>query len=174
MEPALPSGIPGDGEALKAATRELDEILLERRDAERIADLEVGRLAGGSLRVDEELAVSLEKPRRHAAVVHADVVEISAHCLGGGGLHRQVVMRARPLPVLRRVALGAGGALDVCDWNCTGLTVHRRRELRHRRERLGLRIEPKSYEDRHPDQGDHGDEDNDAPPSGSAALGRSC
>ena len=65
VEPALPAlllrpRVPGDAERLQAAVREGDQVLLQRVDAERVADLEVGELAVGPVGVDEELAVAVK------------------------------------------------------------------------------------------------------------------
>src|SRR5262245_18476288 len=50
MEPALAARltrtrVPGDRQRLQAAARQLDQILLQRPDAKRVLDLEVGELA---------------------------------------------------------------------------------------------------------------------------------
>ena len=50
MEPALPAlvlraRVPRNAERLKPAFRQFDQILLQRRDAERVADFEVCELA---------------------------------------------------------------------------------------------------------------------------------
>ena len=74
MEPALPAlilgpRIPGDAERLQPAVREGDQILLQRIDAEGVADLEVVELAVRPVGGDEELAVAPEEARGHAAWV---------------------------------------------------------------------------------------------------------
>jgi hypothetical protein len=66
VKPALPAlilgpRIPGDAERLHPAVREGDQILLERVDAERVADLECAELAVRPVGDDEELAVAPEE-----------------------------------------------------------------------------------------------------------------
>src|SRR3990172_1845980 len=57
----LLAGAPGDRQAREAPAGELDQVLLERLDAEGELDLEVGGLAVRSLRVDEEPGLLPEK-----------------------------------------------------------------------------------------------------------------
>ena len=106
MEPALPAlvlgpRIPGDAERLDPAVREGDQVLLQRIDAERVADLEVAELAVRPVGGDEELAVALEEARGHAAVGEAGVIEVAEHRLGRRLLHRERVLRARATPPSR-------------------------------------------------------------------------
>ena len=66
MEPALAalllrSRIPRDRQRLFAAVGKIDQILLQRMHAERVADFVVVQLAIGTVGVDDELAVALRK-----------------------------------------------------------------------------------------------------------------
>ena len=80
MEPALAAlvrrpAVPGEAERLHPPVREGDQVLLQRVDAEDVADLEVGELAVRPVGVDEELAVPLEEPRGDVAVSERRAVE---------------------------------------------------------------------------------------------------
>jgi hypothetical protein len=66
VEPALPTlclraGAPGNTKGLQTATGKLDQVLLQRGNAEGVLDLEVGQLAVGAVGIDEELAVTGKK-----------------------------------------------------------------------------------------------------------------
>jgi len=79
MEPALPAliggpGVPRGAERLDPAVRQRDQILLQRVDAEGVADLEVVEVPIRRIGGDEEFPVTLEKPRSHAGVDEARVV----------------------------------------------------------------------------------------------------
>ena len=118
MKPALAAlglgpRIPGDGQRLKPPAGKLQQILLERRDAEHELDLVVGERAVGSVGAHDELAVPPRERRRHVAVAEMRVVEIAAHRGFVRRLHRERVMRALPVLDLRSVALRAGLAADV-------------------------------------------------------------
>ncbi len=114
VEPALSLGVPREGQALDAAAGELDQVLLERLDAERVPHLEVAHGAVRRLGVDEELPVLPEEARHDWKAGEARIVEIAEHCVFAGNLHRSVVMRARPRFERVSVALDAGGASDEC------------------------------------------------------------
>lgn len=67
MEPTLPAlalrpRVPCDAERLVAPAGKFDQILLQRLDAERVLDLEIGELAIRPVGADHEPAVALEKP----------------------------------------------------------------------------------------------------------------
>src|SRR6266481_188984 len=112
-EPVLPAGIPRDGQALQPPAGELDQVLLERRHAEGVLDLEVGRLAVRAFGVDEVLALSLEEARHGTGLAESHVPEIAEDGLVRGGLHGALVMRAEPFPRLLCMALGARAVADV-------------------------------------------------------------
>jgi hypothetical protein len=64
VEPApaallLRPAVPGNAKRLHPAVWKRDQILLQRGDAEGVADLEVGELAVWAVSVDEEFAVTL-------------------------------------------------------------------------------------------------------------------
>ena len=119
MEPALPAlrlrtRVPGDAERLQAAARELDQVLLQRRDAERVVDRVVGELAVGTVGADEELAVAPGKDRRGPRVRELCVIEIAQH---RSSRSATCIARSwcdpRHAPVLLGVALRADAAPDV-------------------------------------------------------------
>ena len=127
MEPALAAlflrpRVPGDAQRLHPSVGKGDQVLLQRGDAEDVADLEIGEFAVRSVGVDEELAVPPEEPRSDVPVGEGGIVEVAED--GGLGRlgHRQVVVRAAPRLALGLVAPGAGGAADV-----TGRRVRKRR-----------------------------------------------
>ena len=110
MEPALAAlllrpAVPGDRQRLQAAVGKLDQVLLQRIDAERVLDLEVGELAVGPVGLDEELSVLAEEARTHAVIVEARIVEIAEHRFVGRVLHGVLVLRAAP-----ELALPPGGS----------------------------------------------------------------
>ena len=112
-EPALAAGIlgpciPGHRERLQAAAWQLDEVLLQRLDAEGVLDFEVGELAVGAVGADEEFAVAFEEVRCDALVGELRVVEVAAHGLRGRVLHCSRVLRRGPCGVLLLVTGLAG------------------------------------------------------------------
>ena len=108
--------IPGKAQRLETSTGQRDQVLLQRIDAEDELDLVIRGFSAGFLaafRVDEELAVALEKARGALEMREGGVIEIAQHGGGRGMIHRQVVVRASPLRRLIRVALHAGVLADV-------------------------------------------------------------
>ena len=84
MEPALAAlvlrpAVPGDRQRLQPAVGKLDQILLQRIDAERVLDLKRGELAVGPIGLDEELSILAEEARSHAVMIEARIVEIAEH-----------------------------------------------------------------------------------------------
>ena len=73
------SRIPGDPERLQAATRQFDKILLKRRDAECIADREVGRFAIGAIRANPKFPVFLVKCAFDSVLIEIGAIETSEH-----------------------------------------------------------------------------------------------
>ncbi len=141
MEPTLTtlllrSRIPRDRQrlfsALVAVTGEVDQILLQRMHAERVADLVVVQLAVGSVRVDDELAVAPEERRRRPGVREFRVLEVAEHRGVARHLHCEVVIGAVPQRMFGLMATAAGFVAGVVrhgngDWS--------RRSWRHRRRR---------------------------------------
>ena len=121
MEPALAAdvlrpAVPGDRQRLQPAVGKLDEILLQRIEAERVLDLERGELAVRPVGLDQVLAVLAEKARAHAVMVERRIGEVAEHRLVGGVVHRVPVLRRAPQLRLRLMAAGAGLAADEgCD-----------------------------------------------------------
>src|SRR5512132_512467 len=117
MEPALAAlvlrpAVPGDAERLHPPVREGDQVLLQRVDAEGVADLEVGELAVRPVGVDEELAVPLDETRGDVAVRERRAVEGAENRLVRRFLHGEVVVRAAPGRRLGLVTARAGGDAD--------------------------------------------------------------
>ena len=117
MKPALAAfvlrpAVPGDRQRLQPAVRELDEILLQRIDAECVLHLERGELAVGTVGLDQELPVLAEEARTHAVIIEARIGEIAEHRFLGGVLHRVLVLGAAPQVRFGAVAAGAGLAAD--------------------------------------------------------------
>ena len=117
VEPALAAlvlraAVPGERERLQAAVGKLDEILLQRIDAEGVLDLEGGELAVGPVGLDQEFSVLAEEARVDAEIVEARIVEVAEHRAVGGVIHRELVLRGEPQLGLRLVAAGAGVAAD--------------------------------------------------------------
>ena len=118
VEPALAAVgfracIPAQAQHLVAAARELDQVLLQRIDPEGVGQRVVVKLAVGPLGTHDERAVTLEEGRGDAEPGEGRVVEVSEHGRRSRGLHREVVVRILPQPVLALVTRGAGIAADV-------------------------------------------------------------
>ena len=117
VEPPLPSfgrgsRIPGDIERLIAPIGKPDQVLLQRFDAERVRDLELGPLPGSTGGVDEKRFTAAEKTSSAAEVFERRVVEVAEYTFRGRGLHGAIVVGALPAPALLAVAIGAGQATD--------------------------------------------------------------
>ena len=140
------SRVPGDAERLDAAVRELDQVLLQGRRAERVTDLEIGELPVRAVGVDEVLPAAPEERRGHTRVSELRVGEVSEHARLARLLHGEVVMRALPLRDLLRVTALAGRAPDVGRRRQRGRRRPRRgrrgRSAARRRCRLGTRRAP--------------------------------
>jgi hypothetical protein len=91
---------------------QLDEILLQRRDAEGVLDLEIAEGSVRPVRVDPERAVAAEEAGRYARVRERGVVEVAEDGCRARVLHGCRVLRAAPLVELGRVAVGAAIAAD--------------------------------------------------------------
>src|SRR4026207_729113 len=66
MKPALAAfglrtAVPGGNQRLYSPTGKFDQVLLQRRDAKCVADLELGELAVGTVGADSELIIVLEE-----------------------------------------------------------------------------------------------------------------
>ena len=130
--------IPRDAERLHAPAGKLDQILLQRTNAERVLDLVVVKLAVRAVGVDEELSVAAEERRRRPRVLEFRVGEIAEDRLVVGGLHRQIVVRAAPGLGLLRVAPGARAAPDV--FGGRRLDCHRLSRRTHALNRRAVRL----------------------------------
>jgi len=117
VEPALAAFIlrprvPGDRQRLDTAIRELDQVLLQRVDAEGVLDLEGRELSVRPVGLDLELIAFAEEPRTHAVVVEDRIGEIAEYRLVGRLIHGVLVLRGAPEPRLRLVALRADFAAN--------------------------------------------------------------
>ena len=117
MEPVLAalllgSAVPCDRQRLNASIGEFDQILLQRKDAECVFHLESGKLAVGTVGLDQEFAVLTEEAGVHAVIVEAGIVEIAKNRVLGRMVHCLLVMRAMPQLSLCPMASGAGLAAD--------------------------------------------------------------
>jgi hypothetical protein len=113
VEPALALAVPSDLQRLQAPAGQGDQVLLQRRDAEGVAHLEVGQLAVGSVGADHELVAALEEAGGDALVLERGVVEVAAHRLLGRCGHGLRVVRLLPLPALLLMATEALLVVDV-------------------------------------------------------------
>jgi hypothetical protein len=112
VEPALAAfglrpRIPSDRERLHAPARELDQVLLQRVDAERVLDLVVGEPAVRTVGAHHERAVATEEARDNGSVRERRVVKIPEHGRVRRRLHRLLVVRTAPGLGFRRMARDA-------------------------------------------------------------------
>src|SRR5262249_54305116 len=119
VEPALAAllfrpAVPGDRQRLQAAVGKLDQVLLQRVDAESVFHLERGEPAVGPIGLDQKFPVLAEEAGMQAVVIEARVVEIAEHRLVGRVIHRQLVLRRAPERRLRLMTLCASLAADEC------------------------------------------------------------
>ena len=119
VEPALTTlvlrpAVPGDAESLHPAVGKGDQVLLQRVDAEDVADLEVAELAIRIVGVDEEFAAASEEPRGDAASGKRGAAKIAEHIGLARLLHGEVVMGSAPSRCFRFMAAGTGGTTDEC------------------------------------------------------------
>ena len=117
MEPALAAfvlwpAVPCNRQRLQPTVGELDEILLQRIDTERVLHLEGGELAVGAIGLDQGFSVFAEEARTHPKIIEARILEVAEHRLVGGVIHRVLVLRAAPELCLRPMATGTGLAAD--------------------------------------------------------------
>ena len=101
MEPALAAsilrpGVPRERQRLQAAVGKLDQILLQRLDAERVLDLKRRQLAVGPIGLDEKLPILAEEAGSHAVMVDSRIAEIAEHRFVVRMLHGKLVLRAVP------------------------------------------------------------------------------
>jgi hypothetical protein len=97
MEPALPArllwaAVPGNRQSLQTTVGKLDQILLQRLNAEGVFDLECGELAVGAVGLDQEFPVLAEKAGKCAVMIEACAIEVAGHRLVGRMLHGELVM----------------------------------------------------------------------------------
>src|SRR5262249_2296996 len=112
MKPALAAvrarpRVPRDAQRLEPAIREFDEVLLQRRDSERVLDLVVAKAAVGTVGAHHESAVAAREDRGDTRVGEPSVIEIRGDAPLGGRLHGELVVRAAPAIMFLDVALSA-------------------------------------------------------------------
>lgn len=78
--------------------------MLQRRDAEGIGHLEVGRFAIGARRVDPKLIAPTKESCGFFLAFKGHVIEVGRHRLGRSRLHCQLMVRALPILGLGQVA----------------------------------------------------------------------
>ena len=93
MEPAHLICVPGDIEDLKPTLVELDQVLLQGRDADGVFDLKQLTSTVRPLRFDEKLAVALGEFGLDAPVFEDRIVEIAENVLGTRHSQGPAVMR---------------------------------------------------------------------------------
>ena len=107
MEPFALGGVPGDSERLQPAPGKRDQVLLERLDTERVADLEVLERPIRAVGVDVEPCVPAEESGLDSEMVEGGAVEVAENRLLAGFLHGEVVVRIEPVAELLDVAAAA-------------------------------------------------------------------
>ncbi len=117
VKPALAAlvlrpAVPGDRQRLQAAIGKLDQILLQRINAEGVFDLERGELPVGPVGLNEKPAVLAEEAGSHAVIIKARIAEIAEHRFVVCMLHREAMLRAAPKLGFDSVAAGTGLAAD--------------------------------------------------------------
>src|SRR6202048_4500512 len=125
MKPALAAfflraAVPRDRQGLPAAVREVDQILLQRIDAEGVFHLEGGELSVRAVGLDKKFAALAEEPGAYVVIIEARVVEIAEHRRIVRVLHRVLVLGRTPQLRLLVVAARARLASDECR-ACRGL-----------------------------------------------------
>jgi hypothetical protein len=118
-EPRTPLGIPRQPECLEPAARLLDQVLLQRRATECVADVEPLRGAGLARDVDDVGVAVAAGPRSVDNGAREVTGDAGRRCFG----HRARVVRAAPARDLAGVAPQAQRRLDVA----RRLDVERRR-----------------------------------------------
>ena len=98
--------IPHDGKRLQAPGLNLDEILLQRFNAEGVDHRKASALPIGAQRFDRKRISVTNEPRRLLVVLHLRAAEVAKHGLRRRLLHRKVVMRPDPVLVLGLVTRG--------------------------------------------------------------------
>src|SRR5262245_62179575 len=108
----LRATVPGNRQRLQPTVGKLDQILLERIDAEGVFDLEGAERSVRPVGLDEEFAVFAEEARVHIVIVETRVVEVAEHGFVVGMGHRTAMLRAAPESLLCLVAARADVASD--------------------------------------------------------------
>ena len=99
--------------ACDAAAGQLDQVLLQRRDAERVLDVIVVQRAVGTIGAHDELAVTAREGRGDAAVAEPRVAEITDDADVRRRLHGEVVVRLPPALGRLLVALATHRLSDI-------------------------------------------------------------
>ena len=104
--------VPRDRQRLNAAAGKVQQVLLQRVDAERVADLVVVMLSVSALGVHNELVAAAKERRRDASGLESRGVEAAKHGGGCRVLHGDGVLGCLPGSVLRRVTARASRGAD--------------------------------------------------------------
>ncbi len=89
----LRTRVPRYSERLETTARKLDEVLLQRRDAEGVADLIVAERPVGAVGPNPELAILLVKGAGDVVFGESGVVETTKYGLLGRHLHGHGMLR---------------------------------------------------------------------------------
>jgi len=123
MKPTLPasllrSRIPRNRQSLKSTAGQLDEILLQRLDAERVADLEIRELSIRAVCADKELAIALEERARRATLRDVSIAEVAGNAAVARRRHGGLVLRLAPVGGLAAVTGFARARADIMGGRC--------------------------------------------------------
>ena len=113
VEPLAVARVPGNLQRLQPALAGLDQVLLQRFDAEGVLDLEVRHAAIGPVGVHHVPVAALEEARGDALVPELGVVEVAAHRLRRRRRHGLGMVRRRPGRAGRLVAAHALGVVHI-------------------------------------------------------------
>jgi len=109
------TAVPRHAQRLQFAVGQLDEVLLQRVDPERVSHREFGRPAVGAGRIHDVLITTPTENRSRIVMYKFRIGEITEHRYVFCDLHREVVMGTGPELRLFGMAPGA----------CLGSDIHR-------------------------------------------------
>ena len=156
MKPALFFSVPGHAQGLQPAVTDLEQILLQWRNAEGVGDLEVCELAIRPRCVDPELVTLAKEPAVLAFALECGIVEVGQYGLRFGGLHGQLMMRALPvfdLGIVTTLALLLVDHLRRSDGpgrHCRGQRPGLQHRRRNRHRAVEIKPQPAQHQQQHP------------------------
>ena len=117
VKPALAAlafrpAVPRNRQRLHAPVWKLDQILLQRIDAERVFDFECGEPAVRPIGLDVKSCIFPEEARPNPVIIEARIIEIAQHGFLRGMLHGKGVLGRAPQLRLRLMTSGAALAAD--------------------------------------------------------------